>query len=75
MKAFRELRLRILVSTDLVPRIPLLIPFLLLLLITVQVARGVDVERISLVINLDLPYDAETYLHRVGRTGRFGIGT
>jgi len=32
----------------------------------------VDVERINLVVNLDVPYDAETYLHRVGRTGRFG---
>ena len=36
------------------------------------VARGLDIERINLVINLDLPIDAETYLHRVGRTGRFG---
>lgn len=36
------------------------------------VARGLDIERINLVINLDIPYDAETYLHRVGRTGRFG---
>jgi superfamily II DNA/RNA helicase len=39
------------------------------------VARGVDVERINLVVNLDVPYDAETYLHRVGRTGRFGSGS
>eukprot|EP00698_Gefionella_okellyi_P024734 TRINITY_DN8810_c0_g1_i1.p1 TRINITY_DN8810_c0_g1~~TRINITY_DN8810_c0_g1_i1.p1 ORF type:complete len:622 (-),score=161.82 TRINITY_DN8810_c0_g1_i1:2039-3631(-) len=35
-------------------------------------ARGVDVDRVNLVINLDLPADAETYLHRVGRGGRFG---
>eukprot|EP00736_Rhodelphis_marinus_P010900 Rmarinus@m.3597 len=35
-------------------------------------SRGVDIERINLVINLDMPRDAETYLHRVGRTGRFG---
>ena len=35
-------------------------------------ARGVDVERVNLVINLDLPRCAETYIHRVGRTGRFG---
>jgi superfamily II DNA/RNA helicase len=35
-------------------------------------ARGVDLERINLVISLDLPPDAATYVHRVGRTGRFG---
>jgi len=35
-------------------------------------ARGLDVERISHVINYDIPYDAETYVHRVGRTGRAG---
>ena len=35
-------------------------------------ARGIDVERISHVINYDLPYDAETYTHRIGRTGRAG---
>jgi superfamily II DNA/RNA helicase len=36
------------------------------------IARGVDVDRVNLVVNLDLPRDAETYMHRVGRTGRFG---
>eukprot|EP01052_Picozoa_sp_SAG31_P028893 SAG31_NODE_2828_length_5028_cov_6.670116_1_plen_1050_part_00 len=35
-------------------------------------ARGLDVENINIVINLDLPEKAETYIHRVGRTGRFG---
>ncbi|RDD47259.1 putative ATP-dependent RNA helicase DDX20 [Trichoplax sp. H2] len=35
-------------------------------------ARGVDIENIDLVVNLDLPNDPETYLHRVGRAGRFG---
>jgi ATP-dependent RNA helicase DDX20 len=35
-------------------------------------ARGVDVERVNLVINVDIPSDGETYLHRIGRTGRFG---
>ena len=36
------------------------------------IARGVDVEKITLVINFDLPLSFNTYLHRVGRTGRFG---
>ncbi len=35
-------------------------------------ARGLDVERISHVINYDIPYDTETYVHRIGRTGRAG---
>ena len=35
-------------------------------------ARGLDVERISHVINYDIPYDVEAYVHRVGRTGRAG---
>jgi ATP-dependent RNA helicase DeaD len=35
-------------------------------------ARGLDVERISLVINYDIPLDTEAYVHRIGRTGRAG---
>jgi ATP-dependent RNA helicase DeaD len=35
-------------------------------------ARGLDVERISHVVNYDVPYDTETYVHRIGRTGRAG---
>ncbi len=35
-------------------------------------ARGVDVERVNVVINYDFPGDADTYMHRVGRAGRFG---
>ena len=35
-------------------------------------ARGLDVERISHVINYDVPYDNESYVHRIGRTGRAG---
>ncbi len=35
-------------------------------------ARGLDVERISHVINFDIPYDNESYVHRIGRTGRAG---
>lgn len=34
--------------------------------------RGIDIERINLAINYDLPGDASSYLHRVGRAGRFG---
>jgi ATP-dependent RNA helicase DeaD len=35
-------------------------------------ARGLDVQRISHVINYDLPFDSEAYIHRIGRTGRAG---
>ena len=35
-------------------------------------ARGLDVERVSHVINYDIPYDCESYVHRIGRTGRAG---
>ena len=35
-------------------------------------ARGIDVERITMVINYDVPLDAEVYVHRIGRTGRAG---
>jgi ATP-dependent RNA helicase DeaD len=35
-------------------------------------ARGLDVERITHVVNFDVPYDSESYIHRIGRTGRAG---
>lgn len=35
-------------------------------------ARGIDIENVNLVINLDVPGDSSTYLHRIGRCGRFG---
>ncbi|MGH6629895.1 MAG: helicase-related protein, partial [Burkholderiales bacterium] len=35
-------------------------------------ARGLDVERVSHVINFDVPHDTESYVHRIGRTGRAG---
>lgn len=35
-------------------------------------ARGIDVERIGHVVNFDMPYDVESYIHRIGRTGRAG---
>lgn len=42
------------------------------LVATDVVARGLDVERISHVINYDMPHDNESYVHRIGRTGRAG---
>jgi ATP-dependent RNA helicase RhlE len=44
------------------------------LVATDVVARGIDVELISHVIQFDLPNEPETYLHRIGRTGRAGAG-
>ncbi|EGH34800.1 ATP-dependent RNA helicase DbpA, partial [Pseudomonas syringae pv. japonica str. M301072] len=35
-------------------------------------ARGLDVPRITHVFNVDMPYDPESYVHRIGRTGRAG---
>jgi ATP-dependent RNA helicase UAP56/SUB2 len=35
-------------------------------------ARGIDVERVNIVVNYDMPESSDTYLHRVGRAGRFG---
>ena len=43
-----------------------------ILVATDVAARGLDVERISHVINYDIPYDPESYVHRIGRTGRAG---
>lgn len=53
MRRFREMRLQILVATDVA-------------------ARGLDVEGVSHVYNYDIPLDAESYIHRIGRTGRAG---
>lgn len=43
------------------------------ILITTDIlARGIDIQQVSLVINYDLPKENETYIHRIGRSGRFG---
>jgi len=34
--------------------------------------RGIDIERVNIVINYDMPQESDSYLHRVGRAGRFG---
>lgn len=43
-----------------------------ILLATDVLARGIDVQQVSLVINYDMPQSRETYIHRIGRGGRFG---
>ncbi|MGW5286152.1 DEAD/DEAH box helicase [Rhodococcus pyridinivorans] len=43
-----------------------------ILVATDVAARGLDVERISHVVNYDIPHDTESYVHRIGRTGRAG---
>ena len=53
MNEFREGRIRVLLTTDLM-------------------ARGIDVPGVTLVINYDLPNDNAQYIHRIGRTGRYG---
>ena len=43
-----------------------------MLVATDVAARGIDVDGISLVVNFDLPHVPESYVHRIGRTGRAG---
>ena len=43
-----------------------------ILVATNIIARGIDIERVNVVFNYDMPEDSDTYLHRVGRAGRFG---
>jgi superfamily II DNA/RNA helicase len=43
-----------------------------ILLTTDIIARGIDIQQVSVVINYDLPKMCETYIHRIGRTGRYG---
>lgn len=53
MKSFRQVKLQLLVATDVA-------------------ARGLDVEGVTHVFNYDIPHDVESYIHRIGRTGRAG---
>ena len=53
MEEFREGKIKILITTDIL-------------------SRGIDIQQVSLVINFDLPREIETYIHRIGRSGRFG---
>ncbi|KAL9273305.1 DEAD-box ATP-dependent RNA helicase 15-like protein, partial [Drosera capensis] len=43
-----------------------------ILVATDLVGRGIDIERVNIVINYDMPDSVDTYLHRIGRAGRFG---
>ena len=43
-----------------------------MLLSTDLLSRGIDIQQLSLVINYDLPIEKETYIHRIGRSGRYG---
>lgn len=43
-----------------------------ILLSTDLLSRGIDVQQVSIVINYDVPYSIENYIHRIGRSGRFG---
>jgi translation initiation factor 4A len=43
-----------------------------ILIATDVIARGIDVQQVEIVINFDIPRDIETYIHRIGRSGRFG---
>ena len=42
------------------------------LISTDLLSRGIDVQQISLVVNYDIPFEKETYVHRIGRSGRYG---
>ena len=43
-----------------------------ILITTDMLARGIDVQQVSLVINFDMPISDESYIHRIGRSARFG---
>lgn len=49
-----------------------LLIFKRILVATNLFGRGMDIERVNIVFNYDMPEDSDTYLHRVARAGRFG---
>jgi len=48
------------------------VSFQRILVATNLFGRGMDIERVNIVFNYDMPEDTDTYLHRVARAGRFG---
>lgn len=46
--------------------------YFFMLLFKFQTARGIDVENVNMIVNIECPQSAEVYLHRIGRAGRFG---
>lgn len=50
----------------------LALPLKRILVATNLFGRGMDIERVNIVFNYDMPEDSDTYLHRVARAGRFG---
>ncbi len=67
IKKLKLFQTKMLISTDLVMLNCYQIHIIL------QTARGISAQNVNLVINLEQPYDAETYFHRIGRAGRYGI--
>merc|ERR1719343_350545 len=60
-------------ETNRIDRFQLFKDFKKRILVTTDLfGRGMDVERVNIVINYDMPGDSDMYLHRVGRAGRFG---
>ena len=43
-----------------------------ILIATDVISRGIDVQQVQVVINFDIPRHVETYIHRIGRSGRYG---
>ena len=43
-----------------------------ILVATDIISRGIDIQQVEIVINFDIPRQTETYIHRIGRSGRFG---
>lgn len=54
------------------PSIPNVSTILFFFIIIDLFTRGIDIQSVNVVINFDFPKNSETYLHRIGRSGRFG---